>query len=323
MFVKNLKVLLSVFIFSFATAVLAAPPKYPVITAWQGTVWLTGKEGQRQPVSGKTVLREKALLQTSPSGFVKIQLDGVRTVSLLASTEVSFPAISWEGGEAPVLILKSGDIYWEQALGKSGAYKTALRSDLFEFLAPPGSYILSMDPGKAFASVKMLEGSMVFAALNAEDSVTVKAGQQVGFQGVIEEGEISYDILLKGKKIPKGALTAMTAVDPSILNKRAENEKKHLAEVAAEEKRHRAATERLKKEGFICAKPPGKFNQCAWVCTGNPKSEKKRCLASEKGVSCVRQRCNANGQWADPTALDAEKGSILCSANPVVAACDY
>jgi hypothetical protein len=118
-------------------------------------------------------------------------------------------------------------------------------------------------------------------------------------------------------------LTAITAVDASELNKKAENQKKIQAEAAASAKKSKAAAAKFKKEGYICAAPSGKFNQCAWICQNNPKKEKKRCLAAQAGVSCVRQRCNANGVWAEVTTLDAEKASTTCEAKPVVAACDY
>lgn len=323
MFKRNLKVLLSIFVGTLSLSVVAAPPKYPFINEFQGQVWVTGKDGKKEPVKTKTALREKAVIQTGDNGFAKILLDESRSFSVLASSEVSIPAISWEGGEAPVLFLRTGDIFWEQDLEQKPAYNTALRSDLFEFIAAPGAYVLSINPAKASASVKMLEGSMVFSAMNAEESVKVQKGQQVGFQGVLEEGEIAYDILLKGKKIPKGRLTPVTAVDARELNKRAEDQKKLLAEKAAHEKKQKAAVAKFKKEGYICTSPAGKFNQCAWVCQNNPKKEKKRCLADQPGVSCLRQRCNANGQWAEATPLDAEKASSICQAQPLVAPCDY
>ncbi|WP_374080047.1 hypothetical protein [Bdellovibrio bacteriovorus] len=269
------KVLPLVASFFAATTSFAEAPKYPAIREWQGQVWLTGKDGKRLQVRSKQVLREKALLETSASALVKVQLDAKRSFTLLGSGEVSLPIISWESGEAPVVLLKSGDLYWMQNPKEKGPYNVAVRSDLFEFLAPPGNYILSINPGKAFAGVKMLEGSMEFSALNGEESVVVKSGQQVGFQGVLEGGDIAYDVLLQGKKIPKGHLTAIAPVDAHELTKAADAEKKRLLDAARKQAKDKAALAQAKREGVICFNPPAKLNECAWTCLNNPKKEKK------------------------------------------------
>lgn len=321
------KLLAKYFLFLFSVLFIlnaeAVAPKYPSIDEWQGQVWLTGKDGKRRQVQRKQVLREKALIETSQSAEVKIHLDDKRTIVLLGSSALFIPVIGWEHGETPVLILKSGDLHWIQNLNDKGAYNIALSSDLFEFISPPGNFIYSIDPQKAFAGVRVFEGSLEFSALNGEDSVLVKKGQKVGFQGVLEGGEISYDILLKGKKIPKGSLTEITSVDAHEVAKVADAEKKRLQEIAVKKARERAALAKSKREGLICQAPPAKFNECVWLCLNNPKIEKKNCLVSQFKVSCVRRRCNANGEWADETILNAEKGSSKCKAQAIVAPCDY
>lgn len=318
----TVKALLLVLCLLTGLQTFAEAPKYPAIREWQGDVWVTGKDGKRQKVASKLVLREKALLETSLEGQVKVQLDEKRTFTLLGSGELSLPVISWETGDAPVLILKNGELYWQQALHVKGAFNVALRSDLFEFLAPPGSYVLKIDPKQAFAGVKIFEGQMEFSALNGDESVRVKTGQQAGFQGVLEGGEIAYDVLLKGKKIPKGQLTAVTDMDAKELAKFAEAERKKLEQAAKEKAKGKAAKEQMKRAGMICMNPPAKFNECAWVCAKNPKGEKKGCNFAA-GAQCERQRCNANGVWAELTVIDAEKASNLCGVKPVVGPCDY
>lgn len=316
------KVLLLIFPLFICLRAAAVAPKYPAIIEWQGDVWVTGKDAKRVKLARKQVLREKALLETSISGQVKVQLDEKRRFVILGSSEVSLPVISWESGDAPVVILKNGELFWQQGLKEKGPFNVALRSDLFEFIAPPGSYVLLVDKKKAFAGVKMYEGSMEFSALNGDESVQVKSGQQVGFQGVLEGDEISYDVLLKGKKIPKGQLTAVTPMDSKELEKFAEIEKKRLKEMQVQQARKRQAQEQAKKEGVICLNPPGKFNECVWTCLNNPKKEKKRCLL-EAGTQCERRRCNANGVWAEETLVGAEKAGSQCSLKPTVGPCDY
>lgn len=325
MFKKNLliKALLLVLPLLVGLKVQAKSPQYPAIADWYGQVWVTGKDGKRKPVRAKQILREKALLETSLLGQVKVQLDEKRSFMLLGASEALLPVIGWDGGESPVVILKTGELHWHQDLNVKGPYNVALSSALFEFIAPPGEYILSIYPEKAFAGVKVFQGALEFSALNGDESVTVKAGQQAGFQGVLEGGEIAYDVLLKGKKIPRGHLAPVSSIDTAELAKMAEVERKRQMGIAKKKQALKFAQEKLKRSGVICQNPPAKFNECAWVCLNNPKKEKQACLVKTAGVSCVRRRCNANGAWAEETVLDAEKASSLCSAQPVVGPCDY
>lgn len=327
MFTKSLNSLLAVLLLAGGSLVdshaFATPPKYPAVSEVRGQVWVTGKDGKRLSLKGATTLREKATLETSLDGEVKVQLDEKRSFTVLGASELVIPVISWEGGEAPVLNLKSGHLHWRQSLKDKGAYNVAVRSDIFEFIAPAGDYVLSMDPDKAFAGVKMFEGSMEFSALNGEDSAKVQSGQQVGFQGVLEGGEIAYDILLQGRKIPRGRLTSVTAIDLKELSKASEAEKMRLKKQASEKERAAKARAENKRAGSICEKPAGRFNECSWTCLNNPKKEMKVCRVEMAGVSCVRHRCNANGEWAEETVLDAEKGGSACKAQVVVGPCDY
>jgi len=299
------------------------PPKYPALTHWQGQAWVTSKDGVRRLIKSRQVLREKAVIETALSAEVRIQMDAKRTLTLLGNSEISLPVISWETGEAPVVMLKSGSFRWLQKNKTKTDYNIALTSDLFQFISPDGEYVFIMEPSKAYAGVKVIEGAMEFSAMNGEESVNVKTGQQVGFQGVIESGEIVYDVLLKGRKIPRGRLTEVVQIDKKELHRVADEARKKKQAEQAEIARKEAAKARASQEGRICSRPSGKFNECVWTCIDNPKGEKKNCLVRRPGVSCVRQRCNANGQWAEDTVLSAEKASIMCKAEPVVAACDY
>lgn len=318
----KLKVLLSITTLLAGLNVQAAPPQYPAIKEIRGQVWLTGKDGKRLSLKKPQVLREKAQLETSLNGEVKVQLDPVRTMTLLGAGELLIPIIAWESGESPIVILKNGQLHWEQGVKDKAPYNVALRSDLFEFLAPAGNYVLSIDPSRAIAGVKVFEGSMEFSALNAEESATVKSGQQVTFQGVLEGGEIVYDVLLQGRKIPRGRLSAVVDIDMKEIAKASEAKKLREKQMALEYKRAEAAKLANRRQGAICGRPEGLLNECSWVCLNNPKKEKKVC-AVKAGATCVRYRCNANGEWAEETLLDAEKGGTQCKAQPVVAPCDY
>jgi len=66
----------------------------------------------------------------------------------------------------------------------------------------------------------------------------------------------------------------------------------------------------------------GKFNQCSWSCKNNPKGEKS-CRTDLPEVSCVRQRCNAAGDWTDMNRMPSSYGSECPSSGFKVKACDY
>jgi len=307
--------------FFFLSLAMAAP-KYPVVTEIQGKVRWTDKDKKEGKLKTKQVLIEQAALETEAKSQVQVQIDDHRSLRLLPNSRVEFPSISWETGDAPVVVLKFGSMRWKESPGKK--YNIALRSDLFEFISPVGDVVLSYDPKAALAEAKVIKGSMEFSAMNAEDAALVTASQKVQFQGVREGDEIVYDVLLKGKKIPRGKLGLVqpfSAEDQkqfseAQLKKEAEAEHKKAAAI-------RKAQEKPHDKDAICAAPEGKLNQCAWICENNPKKEKKVCRLETPGVLCLRKRCNANGEWAEATEVPKDKAQGLCGIQPLVKACDY
>ncbi len=70
----------------------------------------------------------------------------------------------------------------------------------------------------------------------------------------------------------------------------------------------------------LCGAPQGRFNQCSYTCEGNPKGE-KHCRTNQKGVTCVRRLCRANGVWAEMTRLPANEAGQCDSPTTVVRDC--
>lgn len=313
---------ISVFTLVF-TEVSWAAPKYPMISGLTGPVRWFDKDQKEGKPRAKQVLIEKGALETGPKAEVTLQLDEQRRLVLLPDSRLELPSISWESGEAPVVILKRGSFRWQEKPGKK--YNIALRSDLFEFLSPQGDFVFSFHPAEASAEVKVVQGSMEFSAMNGEDTALVAAGQKCRFQGVREAGEIVYDVLLKGKKIPRGKLGQVENFTDEEVKFYSEARLKKV-EAAEKKKRVEAARKREEKsraKDDICTEPNAKLNQCVWLCENNPKKEKKLCRVELPEVHCVRKRCNANGEWAEATEISKEKASVQCAAQSVVKACDY
>ncbi|HEY8272564.1 MAG TPA: hypothetical protein VIG33_16845 [Pseudobdellovibrionaceae bacterium] len=298
-----------------------AAPKYPRIAEVQGKVTWTNKDKQEEKIKVGRLLSEKAALETDV-GQIAVQIDAHRRLHLYSHSRLEIPSISWETGETPVILLKWGSFRWQEAAGKT--YNVALSSDLFEFLSPQGNFVFSFDPKKAVAEVKVIKGSMEFSALNGEDTALVTAGQKCRFQGVQENDEIVYDVLLKGKKIPRGKLELVQNFSKEEKKLYSEaQQKKEKVQRLKKEQAEKNSKEPPRSKDEICDQPRGKFNQCAWVCENNAKKEKKTCRLEVPEVHCIRQRCNASGEWAEKVEIPKDKASIFCSAKALVKECDY
>lgn len=304
-----------------AQNILAEAPKYPFIIDFAGRVEIKTKGNQIVKVEKKSLLRELALIETGERSFLKIQWDPVRYIMIEESSRLNIPNISWETGEAPILILEKGSFLWDQS--DRADYNIAMKSPLFEFIAPLGMYVLSYSPAKALAELKVIKGSQEFFAMNGEKSVTVKSGEKASFQGVLDGNDIAYDILLKGKKIPKGQLSAVTPFTKEEAFQYSEKRQSEIKRAAEIEMGRLKALQSRKLLGMLCKEPYAKFNQCAWICKGPGKS-KNSCMTTQNGqTKCLRSRCNASGQWADETEIPWTQGQGICKGVPVVKACDY
>lgn len=305
-----------------AVSARATVEKYPHLSDLSGRVSVTDREGKVGPAKKNQLLIEKAAVETGPGAQATLQLDAHRRLLLLPGTRVELPSISWETGEAPVVVLKHGTVRWRQA--SKGTYNIALTSDLFEFLPPEGDYVFEYDPKTAIATVKVVEGRLAFSATHAEDVADVGPGEKCQFQGVKENGEVVYDVLLKGKKIPRGQLGKVQPLSAAEKKQYAATSlKKETAVRARKEKAAALARDQARDPEQICSAPGGRLNQCAWVCLNNPAKEKARCLVEKTGVSCVRRRCNANGVWAEDTEIPSEKAATQCGPHPRIKPCDY
>lgn len=305
--------------FAVETKTSSKALRYPFIKEVSGDVMLTLVNGEKRRAIAKEPLIEKATLQTAKDADVTVQLDEDRQFRVMPGSELLIPSISYESQQAPLLILKFGSIRWWTPYPYRAAYNVAISSDLFQFILPAGEYSLAMDPNMGVATVKVFEGKLEFSALNAEQSVVVNKGQKSGFQGVLEEGAIAYDVLLKGKKIPRGKLLPLESIDPNEVREFERIQKEKEAAVKKAAAKVAAEKARLLAEGYICKSPMGKFNQCAWL-SGAKSAAKKGAVA---GAPCVRVRCNANGEWAEKTEVPAEKARILCKSPSAVGPCDY
>lgn len=306
----------------FSLSSYAVSPPYPVLQDGRGKILVsTGRDEKLLPLQKQLLLREKARIELSGDAQVVLMLDAKRKLLLSDEATIRLPGISWESGEAPIVQIEQGSLRWIQ--NEKAEYAVSLKSALFEFSPGPSDFVIRVQPQKAFAEMLVVKGQVEFQAMNAETSVTLKPNQKAHFQGVIENDEIAYDILLKGRKIPKGKLSAVeqfSAEDAEQFSEEVQRKKDELLRLK------KIAEEKLANRllpGQICRQPNAKLNECSWTCENNPKKEKKTCRLELPKVDCVRRRCNANGQWAEATLLDREQAMLHCASRTIVKKCDY
>src|SRR5690606_12649468 len=104
------------------------------------------------------------------------------------------------------------------------------------------------------------------------------SGQEVFFQGTREDGEVAYDILLKGRKIPKGNLSKVASISAAEMREFSGEEVEKKRQLELRKKAAEVAKKNILKPGQICRHPGAKLNECVWICENNPKTEKARCL---------------------------------------------
>jgi hypothetical protein len=310
------------FLLVLAPNLMAAKKKirYPLIQSVQGSATLVddsvkiiNREAQHSEktknLKSGSNLKDKAWLRTGERSELQIALSKEATLILESETEVLIPAINWQDGDVREIRVLKGQI---RVLCQTGCDRNFV-TGISNTVLPPGDFLLSYNPKGPAVSLAVLTGEVSFRGLENENSVLLKAGESAQFVGVMENDELAFDILLKGRKVAKGRLenvTKISAEELATYQKKDDSRKKSL----------KKAPKVQRKSSQICDKPLGELNQCAWSCEDNPKNAKT--CAVNQGAHCVRTRCNANGQWAEKEILPASQ-QTKCGLKAIVDSCDY
>lgn len=309
---KNLKFrILSILVFCVSATGMAGESKlYPLVKKIKGQVFSTDKNKESKKIELNSQFNEKVQIKTSADSSITLDIDEGSVLTIEENSVLEIPAIEWESRKMTDLTLLSGKIFYSSEKHEERFLRTLItRTRVTE-----GEWILSFRPEDAVAQIHSLKGVVDFRGLENEEGVIVESMKKATFKGVIENGSVVYDELLKGRKVARGVLSEVTDVSPDELK----------ALELTKELSKPVKIVKVKKvkpsKDHICEQPYAKFNQCSWVCENNPKSAKK-CLVERKEVQCVRSRCDANGKWVDKTILPKSKSN--CEKEAVVTACDY
>ena len=252
-------------------------------------------------------------LATANKDEIKIQLNGFDSITVYEKSKVQVLDLNLESGFVNDLYFMSGKIRYSTLFRVSD--KTVdvitLRTPFFD-LKVNGlvDFYIDLDMSKPQVNVRVIKGVLPLEFFSYETKVSLKAGEMVTFVGEMADDKqgIKYDVLLEGKKIPRGTLSEIQKFDLS--GYLAEEDRAKKTEINRKKQIERRRLEKIRKQkeyedSFLCKKPFGQKDQCAWK------------LESGK---CFRKRCNVSGQWGDLTERPA---SANCKQDWFVTSCDY
>lgn len=267
-------------------------------------------------------------ITTKGSEFIKLNINGDYEINVFDNSDLDFMLIRDEMStkketerelQAYKITMNSGQILIKR-LDQGARELTVpkdlrLESDFFQWdlidkKRSSLELMISLNPSIPQVRFCNARPEYTVKLYDHEKEVSLKTFEEVTFVGVLEKERVAYDLLLQGKKIPKGNWDKPKACSFAELN-----EKETAFRLQQEQRRREAnaaaeAKKQLKKENdakFLCHEPYGQFNDCWW------KYESK---------ACVRYRCNADGKWMSRTELNRTQNHF-CDSKIPVNKCNY
>ncbi|MGE3973830.1 MAG: FecR domain-containing protein [Bdellovibrionales bacterium] len=297
-------------------SVTAVKPEVPAVKKSVGTVLSSlgqvtvFREKIENPLKlGQGVFNED-IIRTGEDGKIKIMFLDKTTVSLIPKSKTQ---IQYEGkpGESKTLLdLMYGTI-------RSTVTSNQEHSEHFQIRTPSAvagvrgtDFITTYYETSKITKVQTLEGSVELKSLAGKNKVLVSGGYYASY--VIDKEHQGSDSSSM-KYLDAGFLTPLEKLTPDQKNE-------ILSKTQIHTERTIAAHKTIEKT-IICRAPAAKFNECSWTCKNNPQGA-KTCRTDLPRVSCVRKRCDANGNWSDDQRLPASDAH-KCEATITTSPCDY
>ena len=298
----------------FSSTVWAQKLKYPEVSVIVGTVQ-TESNQKIHTVREKTILKTERKLWIEGTGKARIELGQDQTLLVFSNTRLRLGEIDPTTGLFKNIYLESGQI---RIISQTFGTSINIQSPVTDFSVNQADMIFSYNEELKQFETRVFKGNLNFKCLNCEAVAQLENGFRAVFQAETFEGEPSFDHLLHGVKVARGKLTPPIQMSEEEITK-------WIAEynvIKQVKPSHKTAKKKVapKLPGQICGEPNAKFNQCVYKCVNNPKGEKE-CRTDMATVQCLRQRCNANGEWKEEVRLPAQFKGYCMSAEPLVTDC--
>jgi hypothetical protein len=282
----------------------------------KGSVQIVGADGKpKAVVQGQEIHEHDGIVTGNDAGTV-LDLEGGNRVHVLEASKVNIQEYnSSEESKKAVFNLLRGKIrnqVKEKYNSKTSRYQV-VTPGVVAGVRGTDFVISHEETDHGVTRVETIEGTVQLAERAGDKEATVKKGEAVTYviDDLEKRGDSEWSSLAqKGSFNPVYKLTSAQLAQLDKTSRLAPDSA--VAAIPASKKVERS----------ICKGPSGKLNQCAWKCLNNPKGS-KTCQVEQSGVSCVRTRCNANGEWSEETRLPAAAGRACSAEGTVVDSCDY
>ncbi len=301
----------------------AAPAKQKVVGTLaivKGSVTIKDPSGKIVQLKEGSPIHEKDEIETSSSGQTQVKFNDGNIVHVREGSQVKIDQYDVEDSpdKKAVLDLLKGKIrnqVMKKYDGKQSKYEIRTRAAVAGVRGT--DFIVSwMDGEKDVTRIDAFSGEVrLMDRFDEKEEVTVKKNQSVSFvvDGPAEalEGEDAKEFAQKGHFTELAELSEMEVAKLDIATR-----------VGDEPAVTRSTVSTPPAGKGICNSPKAPFNSCLWKCMNNPKGS-STCRTDLPQVTCIRARCNANGDWAEETRLPASFHGMCPPQEATVAPCDY
>ena len=304
----------------FLMLILASFPVWasiPSIQTFVGSPKIELVEGKTKVdiVKGKKI-DESFTLKTAANQQIKLQLGSDFYLVAFPESTVKIEGfyITKKDYQIRRIIFEEGRFYIKNGSSEATDLNIIYESDFFEWKnsekANQREFFLEIN--MTTAQVRFCAGEKGLSARLFDHEIikTLKYQEGAQFQGVLKNGDLDFDLLLEGRKIPKGEWKEPFTCDfKQILKQMTDLEAQEAAKKKKIEQEKQVVLKKKKIEydKSLCHEPNGEFNECLW------KFENK---------NCMRYRCDGQGHWSDGQQQTKER-SYHCETKPKVSPCDY
>ncbi len=281
--------------------------------------WVQGLKGKKKSLTEGMKVYESDTLSTDSKGQLVVNFHDKNEMILQKDSKIKLieyknPKKNKKMGSKALLDLLKGKVRNKvktKYKRKASFYKIRTKSAVAGVRGTDFVVSFSQDKNET-TKIETLTGEVVLSDAKENTNLHIKAGNYASY--VVASNEMFNESEIKDF-VAKGYMTPVYKISKK------EVDKIHWDTRFVRNKARNVASKKSKSKN-ICSSPSAKLNQCAWHCDGNPK-QASSCRSDLPQVKCVRQRCNANGNWAEEIRLPASSSELCPSKGYKVDHCNY